>query len=114
MTENDSAAAGSSASLATGLSLCVPTSPHARAKRKIVTLMEEVETLKQDKAIKQRFVHSQLRLKSDLMLRCRKTIYYVSQGRAIRRMVALYSPIEDLIAENDRRCEDTDSDSSTE
>ncbi|KAG2739908.1 hypothetical protein P692DRAFT_20754425 [Suillus brevipes Sb2] len=97
MTENDSAAAGSSASLATGLSLCVPTSPHARAKRKIVTLMEEVETLKQDKAIKQRF-----------------TIYYVSQGRAIRRMVALYSPIEDLIAENDRRCEDTDSDSSTE
>lgn len=111
--EDDSAAAGPSASLATGLSLCVPTSPHARAKRKIVTLMEEVETLKQDKAIKQRFVHSQL-LKSDLMLRCRKTTYYISQGRAIRRMVALYSPIEDLIDENDRRCEDTDSDSSTE
>ncbi|KAG0701539.1 hypothetical protein DFH29DRAFT_1000182 [Suillus ampliporus] len=51
--------------------------------------MEEVEILKQDKATKQR-----------------KTIYYVSQGRAIRRMVALYTPIEDLIAENDRRCED--------
>jgi hypothetical protein len=26
-------------------------------------------------------------------------------------MVALYSPIEDLIAENDRRCEDEESDS---
>lgn len=35
----------------------------------------------------------------------RKTTYYVSQGRAIRRMVVLYDPIEDLIAENDRRCE---------
>jgi len=32
-------------------------------------------------------------------------MYYVSQGRAIRRLVALYTPIEDLIAENDRRCE---------
>ncbi|KAG2046939.1 hypothetical protein BDR06DRAFT_851899, partial [Suillus hirtellus] len=31
---------------------------------------------------------------------------YVSQGRAIRRMIVLYAPIEDLIAENDRRCEE--------
>ncbi|KAG1903376.1 uncharacterized protein F5891DRAFT_977942 [Suillus fuscotomentosus] len=69
-------------------SLRVPTSPQARAKRRIATLMEEVELLKQDKATKQR-----------------KTTYYVSQGRAIRRLVALYTPIEDLIAENDRRCE---------
>ncbi|KAG2747685.1 hypothetical protein P692DRAFT_20737382 [Suillus brevipes Sb2] len=69
-------------------SLCVQTSPHARAKRKIAALMEEVENLRQDKATKRR-----------------KTTYYVSQGRAIRRMVALYTPIEDLIAENDRRCE---------
>ncbi|KAG2132680.1 hypothetical protein BD769DRAFT_1666128 [Suillus cothurnatus] len=92
----DDSAGGSSAP-PTGVSLCVPTSPHARAKRQIATLMEEVETLKQDKAIKHR-----------------KTTYYISQGRAIRRMVVLYSPIEDLVAENDRRCEDTDSDSSTE
>ncbi|KAG1900224.1 uncharacterized protein F5891DRAFT_1188921 [Suillus fuscotomentosus] len=70
------------------ISLRVPTSPQARAKRRIATLMEEVELLKQDKATKQR-----------------KTTYYVSQGRAIRRLVALYTPIEDLIAENDRRCE---------
>ncbi|KAG0696536.1 hypothetical protein DFH29DRAFT_879307 [Suillus ampliporus] len=72
-------------------SLCVQTSPHARAKRKIAALMEEVKILKQDKATKQR-----------------KTIYYVSQGREIRHMVALYTPIEDLIAENDRRCEDNE------
>ncbi|KAG1854080.1 hypothetical protein C8R48DRAFT_610164 [Suillus tomentosus] len=71
------------------ISLSVQTSPHARAKRKIAALMDEIEILKQDKAIKQR-----------------KTTYYVSQGRAIRRIVALYTPIEDLIAENDRRCED--------
>jgi hypothetical protein len=29
-------------------------------------------------------------------------------------MVALYSPIEDLVAENDRRCEDRDSGSTLE
>ncbi|KAG1730492.1 hypothetical protein EDD22DRAFT_788685 [Suillus occidentalis] len=75
----------------------VPTSPQARAKRKIATLMEEVELLKQDKVTKQR-----------------KTIYYVAQGRAIRRLAALYSPIEDLIAENDRRCEHEDSVSTLE
>ncbi|KAG1898547.1 uncharacterized protein F5891DRAFT_1190619 [Suillus fuscotomentosus] len=62
--------------------LCVSTSPHARAKRRIAALVEEVENLKQDRATKQRF------------------------GRAVRQMVALYTPIEDLIAENDRCCED--------
>jgi hypothetical protein len=60
----DDSAGGSSAP-PTGVSLCVPTSPHARAKRQIATLMEEVETLKQDKAIKHRFARSQP-LKSDL------------------------------------------------
>ncbi|KAG2117549.1 hypothetical protein BD769DRAFT_1672589 [Suillus cothurnatus] len=79
------------------VSSCLQTSPHARAKRKIATLMEDIEILKQDKAIKNR-----------------KTIYYVSQGRAIRRMVILYTPIEDLIAENDRRCEDRDGGSTAE
>ncbi|KAG2084491.1 uncharacterized protein F5147DRAFT_782472 [Suillus discolor] len=79
-------------------SLCVQTSPHARAKRKIAALMEEVEILKQDKATKQR-----------------KTTYYVSQGRAICQMVVLYTPIEDLIAENDRHCEENaDSDATPE
>ncbi|KAG2086887.1 uncharacterized protein F5147DRAFT_588378 [Suillus discolor] len=69
--------------------ICVPTTPNARAKRRIAALMDEIEILKQDKAMKQR-----------------KTTYYVSQGRAIRRMVVLYTPIEDLITENDRCCED--------
>ncbi|KAG1838949.1 hypothetical protein C8R48DRAFT_679974 [Suillus tomentosus] len=59
------------------VSLCVPTSPHARAKRRITALMEEVEALKQDKAVK-------------------------------------HSPIEDLVAENDRCCEDRDSGSTLE
>ncbi|KAG0693695.1 hypothetical protein DFH29DRAFT_816077 [Suillus ampliporus] len=75
----------------------VPTSPQAWTKRRIATLMEEVKLLKQDKATKHR-----------------KTIYYVSQGRAIRRLVTLYTPIEDLIAENDRQCEYRDSISTLE
>lgn len=29
----------------------------------------------------------------------------MSQGRAIRRIVALFDSIEDMIAENDRRCD---------
>ncbi|KAG1775758.1 hypothetical protein EV702DRAFT_972623 [Suillus placidus] len=75
------------------VSLSLPTSPHARAKRRITALMDEVEILKQDKATKQR-----------------KTTYYVSQGRAIRCVVVLYTPAEDLIAENDRCCEYRDGD----
>jgi hypothetical protein len=37
------------------VSLSVQTSPHARAKRKIAALMDEIEILKQDKATKQRY-----------------------------------------------------------
>ncbi|KAG1734373.1 uncharacterized protein EDB91DRAFT_1084038 [Suillus paluster] len=59
--------------------------------------MSEVEMLKQDKATKKR-----------------KTIYYVSQGRAIHHMVDLYTPIEDLIAKNDRHCEESGSDATPE
>ncbi|KAG2111813.1 hypothetical protein BD769DRAFT_1364792 [Suillus cothurnatus] len=73
------------------LSGAVPTSVDARAKRRIAALEEELNTLRQEKGSKQR-----------------KTTYYVAQGRAIRRMVALYTSLEDLIAENDRRCEDED------
>lgn len=40
------------------VSLCVPTSPNARAKRRIAALMDEIEILKQDKAMKQRYVRS--------------------------------------------------------
>ncbi|KAG1846724.1 hypothetical protein C8R48DRAFT_616215 [Suillus tomentosus] len=66
----------------------IPTSTNARAKRRIAALEEELETLRQERGTKQR-----------------KTTYYVAQGRAIRRMVVLYSSLEDLIAENDRRYE---------
>jgi hypothetical protein len=93
-------------------SLHVSTSPQARAKRRIATLMEEVENLKQDRAIKQRYALIRT-LETVLIDRYRKTTYYVSQGRAIRRLVALYTPTEDLIAENDRRCETHDRDFNT-
>jgi hypothetical protein len=39
--------------------------------------------------------------------------YYISQGQAIWCMVVLYSPIEDLIAENDWHCEDNKDSNST-
>ncbi|KAG1863506.1 hypothetical protein C8R48DRAFT_833896 [Suillus tomentosus] len=67
----------------------VPTSIEARAKRRIAALEEELQVMRQERGTKQR-----------------KTTYYVSQGRAVRRMVVLYDNIEDLIAENDRRCEE--------
>lgn len=38
----------------------------------------------------------------------RETNYFMSQGRAIRRMVSLFDNVEDLITENDRRCDDGD------
>ncbi|KAG2113362.1 hypothetical protein BD769DRAFT_1364158 [Suillus cothurnatus] len=69
-------------------SQAMPTSSSARAKRRIAALEEELEMMRQERGGKQR-----------------KTIYYVAQGRAIRRMVCLYTSLEDLIAENDRRYE---------
>ncbi|KAG0696984.1 hypothetical protein DFH29DRAFT_1004123 [Suillus ampliporus] len=90
-------ASGHESGIPPDISSCLPTSPHARAKRKIAALMDEVEILKQDKVTKQR-----------------KTTYYVSQGRAIHRMAVLYTPIEDLIAENNRRCEYGDANSNLE
>ncbi|KAG1860025.1 hypothetical protein C8R48DRAFT_714265 [Suillus tomentosus] len=79
------------------LSGAVPTSAEARAKRRIAALEEELQMMHQEKGTKQR-----------------KTTYYVSQGRAIRRMVILYTSLEDLIAENDRRYEEQPEDNTTE
>lgn len=85
----------------------IPTSTAARAKRRIVALEEELENMKQDKGTKQRFVKSPLLHLCFLLIEFRrKTTYYVAQGRAIRRMVVLYTSLEDLIAENDRRYEE--------
>jgi hypothetical protein len=47
---------------------------------------------------------------SSLILK-RKTTYYVAQGRAVRRTVVLYTSLEDLITENDRRYEESVNDS---
>ncbi|KAG2114975.1 hypothetical protein BD769DRAFT_1673290 [Suillus cothurnatus] len=79
------------------LSGVVPTSAEARAKRRIAALEEELQMMQQEKGTKQR-----------------KTTYYVSQGRAIRRMVVLYTSLEDLIAENDRRYEEQLEENTTE
>ncbi|KAG1786249.1 uncharacterized protein HD556DRAFT_1248501 [Suillus plorans] len=77
---------GSQALSLPDLSGVVPTSTEARAKRRIAALEEELENMRQERGIKQR-----------------KTTYYVAQGRAIRRMVVLYTSLEDLVAENDHR-----------
>ncbi|KAG1759338.1 hypothetical protein EDD22DRAFT_906415 [Suillus occidentalis] len=76
------------------LSGSVPTSAEARAKRRIAALEEELETIRQERGTKQR-----------------KTTYYVAQGRAVRRTAVLYTSMEDLIAENDRRYEESVNDS---
>lgn len=48
------------------------------------------------------------------MIIVRETNYYMSKGRAIRRMVTLFDTIEDMISENDRRCDlDNDDDNVT-
>ncbi|KAG2107533.1 hypothetical protein BD769DRAFT_1366210 [Suillus cothurnatus] len=70
----------------------VPTSTEARAKRRIAVLEEELFMMKQERGTKQR-----------------KTTYFVAQGRAICRIVVLYTSLEDLIAENDHRYKDSES-----
>ncbi|KAG1897248.1 uncharacterized protein F5891DRAFT_957482 [Suillus fuscotomentosus] len=69
-------------------SIAVPTSDIARQRRRIADLEEKLQVLKSGHAVKQR-----------------ETNYFMSQGRAIRRMVTLYDSVEDLINENDRRCD---------
>ncbi|KAG1811110.1 uncharacterized protein BJ212DRAFT_1483785 [Suillus subaureus] len=76
------------------VSLCVQTSPHARVKRKIATLMEDIEILKQDK-----LPHSNV---------TGKQLTTSHRDAVIRHMVILYTPIEDLVTENDQHCEETD------
>jgi hypothetical protein len=84
----------------------VPTSTEARAKRRIAALEEEIQTMRQEKGTKQRFVAYHFTHCLLLIDYQRKTTYYVAQGRAVRRMCVLYTNVEDLIAENDRRYEE--------
>ncbi|KAG2740161.1 hypothetical protein P692DRAFT_201684495, partial [Suillus brevipes Sb2] len=60
----------------------------ARQRRKIAQLEEKLETLEAGRATKQR-----------------QSNYYMAQGRAIRRVVSLFDNVEDLVTENDRRCD---------
>ncbi|KAG1779779.1 hypothetical protein EV702DRAFT_1195138 [Suillus placidus] len=85
----------------------VPTSAEARAKCRIAALEEQLETIKQDSGTKQRFATSPLLDLCFLLIEPRrKTTYYIAQGRVIRCMVVLYTSLEDLITENDRRYEE--------
>jgi hypothetical protein len=40
--------------------------------------------------------------------------YYLAQGRAFRRLVALFNSIEDLVAENNKQYDDQDEDATLE
>ncbi|KAG1815896.1 hypothetical protein EV424DRAFT_1348343 [Suillus variegatus] len=65
----------------------------ARQRRRIAQLEEQLETLEAGRAAKEKQIN-----------------YYMAQGRALRRVVALFDNVEDLIAENDRRCDDEQQD----
>ncbi|KAG1840010.1 hypothetical protein C8R48DRAFT_621288 [Suillus tomentosus] len=79
-------------------SLAVTTSESARQKRKIAALEEKLQVLESGHAVK-----------------LRETNYYMSKGRAIRRIVTLFDTVEDMISENDRRCDlDEDEDDNTQ
>ncbi|KAG1728863.1 uncharacterized protein EDB91DRAFT_1085945 [Suillus paluster] len=73
------------------------------ARRRIAQLEEKLEALESGRVVKEKYD------------RCDRTYYSIihfsdSQGRAIRRIVALFDNVEDLIAENDRRYEGGDED----
>ncbi|KAG2149441.1 hypothetical protein BD769DRAFT_1659001 [Suillus cothurnatus] len=63
----------------------------AQQRRKIAELEGKLETLESGRAAKER-----------------QTNYYLAQGRGIRRVVALFDSIEDLVTENDRRYDDNE------
>ncbi|KAG2049200.1 hypothetical protein BDR06DRAFT_894125 [Suillus hirtellus] len=69
-------------------SLAVTTSESARQKQKIAALKEKLQVLESGHAVK-----------------LRETNYYMSKGRAIRRIVTLFDTVEDMISKNDRRCD---------
>ncbi|KAG1825178.1 hypothetical protein EV424DRAFT_1320325 [Suillus variegatus] len=68
----------------------------ARQRRRIVQLEEKLEVLEAGRATKER-----------------QSNYYIAQGRVIRRVVSLFDNIEDLVIENDRRCDLNDDEETT-
>ncbi|KAG1798377.1 hypothetical protein EV424DRAFT_1546296 [Suillus variegatus] len=85
-----------SESVSVTTSIAVATSENARQRRKIAALEEKLQVLEAGRMVKQR-----------------ETNYFISQGRAIRRIVTLFDSIEDLITENDRRYDVADDDEVT-
>ncbi|KAG1739424.1 uncharacterized protein EDB91DRAFT_1053836 [Suillus paluster] len=69
------------------------TSVQARQKRRIAQLEEQLETLTAGRAVKEK-----------------QTNYYMSQGQALRRVVTLFDNVEDLVAKNNRRCDEEQQD----
>ncbi|KAG1799247.1 uncharacterized protein HD556DRAFT_1231332 [Suillus plorans] len=65
----------------------------ARQRRRIAQLEEQLETLEAGRAAKEKQIN-----------------YYMAQGRALRWVVALFDNVEDLVTENDRRCDDEQQD----
>ncbi|KAG1765296.1 hypothetical protein EV702DRAFT_981610 [Suillus placidus] len=83
----------------------------ARQRQKIAELEGKLEALESGRAVKARYdYHSFSWLCSPFV---RQTNYYLAQGRGVRRVVALFDSIEDLIAENDRQYDDDDNKDAT-
>ncbi|KAG1728412.1 hypothetical protein EDD22DRAFT_961062 [Suillus occidentalis] len=78
-------------------SIAQATAVQARQRRRIAQLEEKLEVLESGRVVKQKQAN-----------------YHMAQGRAIRRIVALFDSIEDLVAENDRRHEEDNEDHTLE
>ncbi|KAG2087907.1 uncharacterized protein F5147DRAFT_587901 [Suillus discolor] len=93
-----SATPEASKSAATSLaatSSAVVTSDSAQQRQKIALLEEKLQVLESGHWL-------------TMIATGRETNYFMSQGRAIRRTVSLFDNVEDLITENDRRCDNGD------
>ncbi|KAG1789010.1 uncharacterized protein HD556DRAFT_1244350 [Suillus plorans] len=86
----------------------------ALQRRKIAQLEEKLEALQSGRAVKERCGRYRTYWVALLTIYVRQTIWYVTKGRAIRRVVTLFDSIEDLVAENNRRYEDDDPDTTIE
>jgi hypothetical protein len=77
-------------------------------RRKIAELEGKLETLESGRAAKERYDRHFMHRVGFTQASVRQTNYYLAQGRGIRRVVALFDSIEDLVMENDRRYDDNE------
>jgi hypothetical protein len=68
----------------------------------------KLETLESGHAAKERYDCHFMHRVGFAQASVRQTNYYLAQGRGIRRVVALFNSIEDLVMENDRRYDDNE------